>query len=145
MAWVYVPCQGTRVGNDERGRAADQRPLNVRLTEVRTAINTKCQRRPGPEVFVAGDFDRHDFQWGGYEVVHEPQQGEAEGILDFIAESKFSLSLSCHNTLFPCSQSPSLSCNSKLRNFSRSVLSALILCRSSSRLQSPGSTSYLHS
>ena len=86
IASVYVPCRGTQVEDDGRGQAADERRLKTRLDEVQAAIGTERQRCPELEVFIAGDFNRHDIQWGGNERAHESRQGEAQGILDFIEE-----------------------------------------------------------
>jgi hypothetical protein len=43
------------------------------------------------EVFIAGDFNRHDTIWGGNEVALEPRQGEGSRILDFIEENNLQL------------------------------------------------------
>ena len=36
------------------------------------------------ELFIAGDFNRHDSLWGGDKVALKPRQGVGSGILDFI-------------------------------------------------------------
>lgn len=45
----------------------------------------------GLGVFLAGDFNRHDSLWGGDRVACEHQQGEAEGLLDFIENNNLQL------------------------------------------------------
>jgi hypothetical protein len=39
------------------------------------------------EVFIVGDFNRHDIVWGGNEVALGTRQGEGSRILDFIKEN----------------------------------------------------------
>lgn len=43
------------------------------------------------ELFVAGDFNRHDSLWGGDRVVREARQGSSSQILDFMKDNDLQL------------------------------------------------------
>jgi hypothetical protein len=81
---VYIPS----IGNDHE---SDEQELQSRLQKVQEAITGERNNNPELEVFIAGDFNRHDTIWGGNEVAVEPRQGEGSRILDFIEENNLQL------------------------------------------------------
>jgi hypothetical protein len=76
---IYIP----NIGN---GHEADEQELQSRLQKVQEAITGERDNNPGLEVFIAGDFNRHDTIWGGNDVALEPRRGEGSRILEFIEE-----------------------------------------------------------
>jgi G:T/U-mismatch repair DNA glycosylase len=81
---IYIP----NIGN---GYEADEQELQSRLQKVQEAIAGEHNNNPELEVFIAGDFNRHDTVWGGNDVAVEPRQGEGSRILDFIEENNLQL------------------------------------------------------
>lgn len=84
LASVYVPPVGTESNEGETGTVADRRQLAERLQVLQQAIEHEKANYPDLELFIAGDFNRHDLLWGGNKVGLSPRQGEAQGILEFI-------------------------------------------------------------
>ena len=84
VASIYIPS----IGN---GHKFDEQELQSRLQEVQEAITGERNNNPELEVFIAGDFNRHDTVWGGNEVAVEPRQGEGSRILDFFEENNLQL------------------------------------------------------
>jgi hypothetical protein len=84
LASIYIP----NIGN---GHEADEQELHSRLQEVHEAIMRERNNNSELEVFIAGDFNRHDTIWGGNEVALELRQGEGSRILDFIEENNLQL------------------------------------------------------
>ena len=84
LASVYIPS----IGN---GHELDEQELHIRLQEVQETIIRESNNNADLEVFIAGDFNRHDIIWGGNEVALEPRQGEGSRILDFIEENDLQL------------------------------------------------------
>jgi hypothetical protein len=58
VASVYVPCYGQREQSDEQ-------ELLDRLQEIQEATRREREKVPETEMFIAGDFKRHDSLWGG--------------------------------------------------------------------------------
>ncbi|CAD0055227.1 unnamed protein product [Aureobasidium pullulans] len=81
---IYIPC----IGN---GQEVDTQELHTRLQEVQEAITGEGDCNAELEVFIAGDFNRHDTIWGGNEVALGMRQGEGSRILDFIEENNLQL------------------------------------------------------
>jgi ribonuclease HI len=81
---IYIP----NIGN---GHEPDEQELHSRLQQVQEAITGERNDNPELEVFIAGDFNRHDTIWGGNEVATEQRQGEGSRILDFIEENNLQL------------------------------------------------------
>ena len=81
---IYIPC----IGN---GQEVDMQELHTRLEEVQEAIAREGDYNAELEVFIAGDFNRHDTIWGGNEVALGMRQGEGSRILDFIEENNLQL------------------------------------------------------
>ena len=71
---VYIPCQNPEA-------------LRLAMALITQAISQARRDNRGTQldILVAGDFNRHDCLWGG-DYVSENRQGEAELIIDFIAE-----------------------------------------------------------
>ena len=58
LACIYVPS----IGN---GHELDEEELQIRLQKVQEAITRERNDCPDLEVFVTGDFNRHDTVWEG--------------------------------------------------------------------------------
>jgi hypothetical protein len=84
IASIYIPS----IGN---GYESDEQELHSRVQEAQEAITRERDNNPELEVFIAGDFNRHDTIWGGNEVAAESRQGEGSRILDFIEENNLQL------------------------------------------------------
>ena len=84
LASIYIPS----IGN---GHEIDEQELHTRLQEVQEVIIRECSDNPDLEIFIAGDFNRHDIVWGGNEVALGTRQGEGGRILDFIEENNLQL------------------------------------------------------
>ncbi|KAG9995066.1 hypothetical protein KCU78_g18123, partial [Aureobasidium melanogenum] len=84
VASLYIPSIG-------HGNGADEQELHSRLQEVQQAVTRERNSNPELEVFIAGDFNRHDTIWGGNEVALETRQGEGSRILDFLEENNLQL------------------------------------------------------
>jgi len=79
---IYVP-KRTLVADPE---------LHERLQEVKNIIDRTKRHHPTQiEVVVAGDFNRHDQLWGGDAIAATIRQGEAEPIIEFMAEQDLQL------------------------------------------------------
>jgi endonuclease/exonuclease/phosphatase (EEP) superfamily protein YafD len=81
---IYIP----NIGNSHE---PDEQELHSRLQQVQEAITGERNDNPELEVFIAGDFNRHDTIWGGNEVATKQRQGEGSRILDFIEENNLQL------------------------------------------------------
>jgi endonuclease/exonuclease/phosphatase family metal-dependent hydrolase len=78
VASVYVPARGN----------VEDTALSRRLEHLRRVVqDTRRQCAPqAAEVFLAGDFNRHDQLWGGDAVGPKPAQGEGMPIIDFMVD-----------------------------------------------------------
>jgi ribonuclease HI len=84
VASVYIPGLG-------QGEQPDEQELISRLKEVQGAFRSERERTPELELFVAGDFNRHDSLWGGDRVAREARQGSGSQILDFMEDNDLQL------------------------------------------------------
>jgi hypothetical protein len=84
IASVYIPC----IGN---GQEADKQELHSRMQEIQMAMTRESDPNPDPEIFIAGDFNRHDSVWERNEVALGTRQGEGSRILDLIEEDDLQL------------------------------------------------------
>jgi hypothetical protein len=63
---------------------ANQEALQQTIIQLQTAIY-ETQRRVGirMDIIIVGDFNRHDYLWGGNDV-SQARQGEADGLVDLM-------------------------------------------------------------
>jgi len=80
VASAYVPCYGQR-------EQFDDQELLDRLQEIQEATRKEIEKVPETEMFIAGDFKRHDSLRGGDRVALEARQGVGSGILNFIEDN----------------------------------------------------------
>ncbi|KAK7178484.1 zinc knuckle, partial [Paraphaeosphaeria sporulosa] len=73
---VYIPIKTSRTN--------PELPESLRRME-RIINETRRSQRNRVELILAGDFNRHDQLWGGDHVGTTDRQGEAEGIIDLMA------------------------------------------------------------
>lgn len=80
---VYVPC----TTDGSRSRAENRAELRHRLDLVRSArVDFEQQSGKKIQLFVGGDFNRHDQAWGVVGVASTVRQGEGTPILTWMAE-----------------------------------------------------------
>ena len=93
LASVYIPPINTTAETGERGTRFDEQQLRSRLRLLQNSLDEQKVRYPSLELFIAGDFNRHDLVWGGEEVGLSPRQGEAQGLLEFVEANDLQLLL----------------------------------------------------
>ena len=93
LASVYIPSINTATATGERGPTIDDQHLRTRLQLLQRSVDEERVRYPLLELFLGGDFNRHDLVWGGEEVGLTPRQGEAQGLLEFIEANELQLLL----------------------------------------------------
>ena len=76
---VYIPC----ITNQ---REKNLRQLTTRLEMIEKAYRQERSLDERLELIVTGDFNRWDLLWGGNQVATRERQGEAEPLIDFMAE-----------------------------------------------------------